>query len=216
MQSANKNTISTRASSEKIRVKESMGVVVPSLKVEANYEILGREGKKTGTIKCACFVKQFGQLLHMMFGGLHEYGIKDTAAATKTPSGDLTDSNLIRCTAAAGDATFGLVIGLDNTAVDITDYILASQCAEGSGANQFNYGGPVTFAMASDGTSNSIVVTRTFANNTGSSIVVKEIGLIVSNLAGKFLILRDIIADPGITVLTTEVLTVNYKIKAIA
>ena len=217
MQLYKKRAISAKSSSEKIVVREDMGVVVPSLKVEASYEILGKNGKKTGVIECACFVKQFAQILHMMFGGLDSYSIKDTAGVTKTPSGDFTDYRNLRCNALASDDTFGIVIGLDNTAVDIAEYALVSKCADGAAANEFNYGGPVSFNISSDATSNSIVATRTFANNSGNDIVVKEIGLIVSNGDDEnFLILRDIIANPGLTVVTTEELTVNYKIKAIA
>lgn len=211
-----KNVISTRLSSEKIITKENMGIVVPNLKVEADYEIVGRNSRRKGVIECACFVKQFGQLLHMMFGGFNAYSVTDTAGATKTPSGYLTSYTTLKCTALAADDTYGIVVGLDNTAVDIADYALASKCANGAGTNEFNYGGPVGFNLANDATSNTVITTRTFANNSGSSIVVKEIGLIVSNSTGKFLILRDIIANPGLTVLTTEELTVNYKIKAIA
>jgi len=216
MQLTNKNAISTKLSSERLTSKRSMEIVVPSLKVEADYKITGKDGERKGTIECKCFVKQFGQLLHMMFGGLHEYSITDTAGVTKKPSGFATDYYTLRCTANAADDSYGIIVGLDDTAVVITDYALKNQCANGLGENQFNYGGPVGFNTASDATSNSVVATRTFANNSGSSIVVKEIGLIVSNVTGKFLILRDIIADPGLTVVTTEVLTVNYKIKAIA
>lgn len=216
IQAYSRNTISTRLSSRKIIAKENEGVVVPSLKVEADYKIIGKDGERKGTIECRCFVKQFGQLLHMMFGGLNEYSIKDTAGATKTPSAFLTDYQTLRCTAGAGNANYGIVVGLDNTAVDITDYVLKSKCAHGTGTNEFGYGGPVSFNMASDATSNTLIITRTFANNSSSTIVVKEIGLIVYNNAGYFLVLRDVIDDPGFSVLATEELTINYKIKAIA
>jgi len=213
---SNRNTISTKLSSEKIEVKENEGVAVPSLKVEADYIITGKDGERTGIIECACFVKQFGQLLHMMFGGLVDYSVTDTSGAPKTPSGSLADYQTLRCNAGAANAAYGIVVGLDNTAVDINDYALASKCAHGTGVNKFSYGGPVSFNVASDETSNALVITRTFANNTASSIIVKEIGLIVYNVAGYFLVLRDVIADPGFTVLATEELTINYKIKAIA
>ena len=216
MKSARRNILSTKLSVKKLVPKRSEGIIIPSLKVEADYKIIGKDGERKGIIECGCFVKQFGQLLHMMFGGLHAYSIKDTAGVTKTPSGYLTDYNTLRCTAGAANDSYGIVVGLDNTAVDITDYTLASKCANGAGANEFNYGGPVGFNISSDATSNSVVVTRTFANNSGNDIVVKEVGLIVYNNAGYFLVLRDIIADAGLTVLTTEELTVNYKIKAIA
>ena len=217
MQSNRKRVLSAKSSSKKIITRESTGIVVPNLKVEADYVITGSNGKeRRGAIECACFVKQFGQLLHMMFGGLNEYSVKDTAGAIKTPSANLIDYYTLRCTANAADDSYGIVVGLDNTAVDIEDYVLASKCANGAGVDEFNYGGPVGFNISSDATSNSVIATRTFANNSGNDIVVKEIGLIVSNLAGYFLILRDIIANPGLTVVTTEELTVNYKIKAIA
>lgn len=216
MQSYNKKAISTRLSSEKLISRRSKEIVVPSLKVEADYAITGKGGEKKGTIKCRCFVKQFGQLLHMMFGGLDDYSVKDTSGATKTPDGNLTDYRTLRCTAPAGNADYGVVLGLVNTAVDITDYVLASKCANGEGSDEFNYGGPVGFTLSSDPTSNTLTVTRAFGNGSGSSIVVKEIGLVVYNNAGYFLILRDIIDNPGLTVATAETLTVNYKIKAIA
>ena len=212
----NRKAISTKLSSKKLVPGRIGKVVVPNLKVEATYKITGKNGERKGIIECACFVKQFAQLLHMMFGGLHEYSIKDTAGVIQKPSGNSTDYNIFRCTASAAVDTYGIVVGLDNTAVDIADYALASKCANGAGANEFNYGGPVGFNISSDDTSNSVIVTRTFANNSGNDIVVKEVGLIVYNNNGYFLILRDIIADAGLTVVTTEELTVNYKIKAIA
>jgi len=216
MQLPNRNNISTRISSRKITPEKNEGTPVPSLLVEADYKIMGRGGERKGIIECGCFVKQFGQLLHMMFGGLNAYSVKDTSGATQTPSGDIDDYNTLRCTAGAANDSYGIVVGLDNTAVDINDYELKSKCANGAGTNEFNYGGPVSFNISSDATSNSVVVTRTFANNSSSSIVVKEIGLIVYNNSGYFLVLRDIIANPGLTVVTTEELTINYKIKAIA
>lgn len=216
MKSINGNAVSTRLFSEKLITEKNQGLVIPNLKVEADYTITGKDGERKGIIECQCFVKQFGQLLHMMFGGLENYGVKDTAGATKTPDGYRSDSYSLRCTAGAADDTFGIVVGLDNAPVDINDYELASKCANGAGADKFNYGGPVSFNISSDAASNSVVVTRTFANNSGGDIVVKELGLIISNLTGKFLILRDIIADAGLTVVTTEELTINYKIKAIA
>lgn len=207
-------SISTKLFSEKLISKGNE--ITPNLIVEADYKIAGKYGERKGVITCGCFVKQFGQLLHMMFGGLHAYSIKDTAGSIQTPDADLSDSHTLQCSAGAADGTYGIQVGLDNTAVDINDYVLASLCAQGSGLNEFNYGGPVSFNIGSDATSNTVIATRTFANNSGDSIVVKEIGLVVSNDSGKFLILRDIIADAGLTVLTTEELTVNYKIKAVA
>lgn len=212
----NRNTILTRLSSEKLISERSKEIMVPSLKVEADYKIVGKDGERTGIIECKCFVKQFGQLLHMMFGGLNGYGITDTAGTPKTPSGYSIDYHTLRCTAGAGNANYGIVVGRDNSPVDITDYALVSKCAHGTGANEFGYGGPVSFNLASDEESNTLIATRTFANNSGGSIVVKELGLIVYNDTGYFLILRDVIVGEGFTVLNTEELTINYKIKAIA
>ncbi|GAF97605.1 unnamed protein product [marine sediment metagenome] len=216
MKSISKNAISARVSSRKIIAKESEDIAVPSLKVEVDYKITGKDGERKGTIECKCFVKQFGQLLHMMFGGLTNYSVKDTAGATKTPSAFLTDYRTLGCNASAGVDNHGIVVGLDNTAVDINDYVLASKCAHGTGADEFTYGGPVGFTITNDDTSNTLKITRPFGNGSGSSIVVKEIGLIVYNNAGYFLVLRDIIDDPGLEVGSGETLTVNYKIKAIA
>ena len=97
--------------------------------------------------------------------------------------------------AGAGDDTFGIVVGTGDTPVTADDYNLASKIAHGTGAGQLSYGAVTLYdPFVSDYTVKQRIA-RSFTNNSGADITVKEIGLIVKTSVDNYLvmIIRDVI-----------------------
>ena len=79
--------------------------------------------------------------------------------------------------APAANATYGAVIGTDNTPVDIENFQMGAKCGEGTGANQVNHQAcTVAYLGVAAGVS-SFKVERSFLNNSGDTINVEEIGV---------------------------------------
>jgi hypothetical protein len=188
-----------------------------------------------GIKKAESFTRQFFDLLLQKFKGL-------TSPGNFTPVTDITNavryvtnsSYMFNANAVSGTVTNGIIVGLGNTAAQITDYVMQTPCAHDSGAhgaNTFQYGAVSFGAPASDLTTSQFTITRNFANATAGTITVNEIGLYVialfspetgagalefysgdtvRNSVGNFMTLHDIIAG-GINVLAGQTLTVNYR-----
>lgn len=111
-----------------------------------------------------------------------------------------TSSGPFSANGAAGDATNGIVVGTDNTPVDIENYALGAQCTEGIGANQMNHQAcTVTYLGVAVGVS-SFRVDRSILNNSGDIINIEEMGIyIYTHRVGAVLIkvmaLRDLISQ---------------------
>lgn len=120
------------------------------------------------------------------------------------------------------DATFGVVVGTDNTAFSAEQYGLIAIIASGNGAGQFAYNtmaAPVASYTAGTKTWKNTVV-RIFNNNSGGSITVKEVGLIFSWLmftntgsspSKKYLMERSVLS-PTVAVANGAQLTVTYEV----
>lgn len=79
--------------------------------------------------------------------------------------------------ATAGDAAWGVVVGTGTTATAISDSKLETQIANGNGAGQLNYGAVSVGQPVTVGSTRQFTVARTFTNNSGADINVKEVGL---------------------------------------
>ncbi len=108
----------------------------------------------------------------------------------------------------------GIVVGTGDTAVDNTDYKLETQLGEGVGAGQITHGAMVFVATVEVGANIDFVLKRSFVNNTGSTITVKEAGVYVRNLMvpTQHCIIRDVLGVP-IDVPDKCALTVYYTIR---
>lgn len=118
------------------------------------------------------------------------------------------------CAVGIGDTSRGIRVGTGTTAPNINDYNLETPIGHGTGVGQLQYSAMTFGAPASDTTTSQFTITRNFANASGGSITVNEIGLCVgsareSNLYS-FLTIRDVIAG-GIAVPNGQTLTVNYR-----
>ncbi len=174
------------------------------------------------------FTKAFFQLLYMQMAHLHvRLGtvIKCTDGYDYMvySTGDFLNSN-----AALNIDTAGVVVGSGSTPPNISDYALGTRIAHGTGSGQLQYGAVTFGAPASDSTTSQFTVTRNFANASGSSVTVNEIGLYVTQYShvqypahGQWpftvvcMILRDVISG-GIAVPNGQTLTVNYRPQAVS
>ena len=117
--------------------------------------------------------------------------------------------------AVSGDSSYGLVVGSSDTPNAINTYAMGNIIPHGSGANQLLYG-QTTIENPTNPTGTNywmFRIIRTFTNNSGASITVKEIGLIMaswdsSGATRYFLIARDVISP--VTVPAGATLTVRY------
>jgi hypothetical protein len=179
--------------------------------------------------KAESYVRQFMDLLLVQMMGITEVAplqVIDTSGAEK----DIAHSSLnFDCSAVANVDSYGVVVGTGSTAPTINNYGLENKISHGAGVGQLQYGG-VAFGLPTSNLNTShFTVTRDFANASGATIVVYEIGLYVSGdmpvikpgttsrandsyrpTVSYFCTIRDVIVA-GITILNGETLTINYR-----
>jgi hypothetical protein len=120
----------------------------------------------------------------------------------------------------ANDSSFGILIGSGTSAPTIIDYSLSILISNGTGIGQMQYGAvSITGAVTNTSTNTGyFTVTRTFTNNSGSSITVSEVGMAAfdggfTGLPNQiYLILHDLLPTP-ITVPNGSSLTISYEIQ---
>jgi hypothetical protein len=117
----------------------------------------------------------------------------------------------------AGDGVgdFGLVVGSSDTPNTVNTYTMGAIISHGNGSGQLYYGATTMENPQNPSGTNYWIfrIIRTFTNNSGGSITVKEIGLIVKcyDSGGNtryFLIARDVISP--VTVPNGATLTIRY------
>ena len=169
--------------------------------------------------KAESFVQQFLQMLWVQMNQVWEnianINVKDTG---NTDRAIHASNSMFASDAASGDVTFGIIVGTGTNAVTIADYKLQTPVAHGSGAGQLQYSAMTFGAPASDATTSQFTLTRNFANASGGTITVTEVGLYVKGYKYSntyyFMTLRDVIGG-GIAVPNGQTLTVNYRIQAV-
>jgi hypothetical protein len=114
--------------------------------------------------------------------------------------------------AGAGVLT-GIVLGTGDTAFSINQYCLVTPIAHGNGATQMAHSASTPVLTTYNGgtktwTSSSY---RIFNNNSGSSITVKEVGLVGTYGGYDFMFERSVL-DPTVPVANGAQLTVTYEI----
>jgi hypothetical protein len=197
-----------------------------SIELRKRITVHNRKGECTydgGDQPSNSFVKGFLQHLQMIGGNLttprptmktvtgasFEQTVDTIWASTDYPMSVDNDTD---------DENWGIVIGSDDTTPEANDnYRLDAVIEAGAAAGQVNYG--VTSWDASvtvDGGEVSWSFSRPMTNNSGASITVKEIGVIVRTSGATpnyyVLIIRDILS-PAITIPDGETMTVQYTIK---
>jgi hypothetical protein len=119
----------------------------------------------------------------------------------------------------SNDSTYGILIGSGTSAPTIIDDNLSQVISNGASIGQMQYGAvSVTGAVTNTSTNSGyITVTRTFTNNSGSSITVSEVGLVAwsgNNFGSNqfYLIIHDLLPSP-ITVPNGSSLSISYEIQ---
>ena len=118
-------------------------------------------------------------------------------------------------TTTGGQNDTGIVVGTGFTAVAIGNYGLETIIAHGTGAGQLSYGTGSVAVPVTSGSTRKFWTVRTFTNNSGAAITVKECGIYCIAYDGAanryFCISRDVLASP-VAVGNGETLTVTYTI----
>jgi hypothetical protein len=183
---------------------------------------------KTGNVekhihrKSHSFDLQFLQLFEYIT--THTYGvggagvsIKDTgntARAIQTQvSASNEDINVMALYCPNADVTYGIIVGTGSNATSPSDVVLQTPIANGAGAGQLGYGSHSKVTSAISGSNVNFIVSRPFANTSGGSISVTEVGMYVAQVdsAGVvriFCIVRDLIT--AVPVPNNKTLTVQY------
>jgi len=210
--------ISTKTSAKVFRDEEIPHILEPGeVGAVLELEVRDKDGNVTNQkrMKSESFVRGFLELLYIhmnMIGQFVGYEVRDTEDTMRT----LRASPLtFRCDGGVGELDYGIRVGLGSTDPHIDDYQLETPCGEGTGADEFQHGAVSFGAPASDGTVAQFTITRNFANDSGASINVEEVGLYTLSSDGSdryIMCIRDVIAG-GILVPPGQTLTVNYRVQ---
>ncbi len=167
------------------------------------------------------FVIQFLEFVAAMF-----YATGDTPA-TAIDGGEeyfyaptLRFEMAFRAIAPVSNSDYGIVIGTGDTAETNEDYKLETQLTQGAGAGNITYGATIIEAVAVVGPNVDLETKRTFTNNTGSTITVKEAGMYTwsffyngfPDFQGHHCIIRDVLGAP-VDVPDKCSLTVYYTLR---
>jgi hypothetical protein len=204
------------------------------LKIGLSYEVEVRD--KNGKLiskqhgKSHSWLKQWIQILKGEFATRHgttvgnaNVSINDETGSGRTyppqSSGSLTADYLQLSTLGdAGDVTQGIIVGGGDTPNTLTTYALASKIGHGTASGQLVYNAEsVEDVINPSGMDLTFRITRTFTNNSGASVTVKEMGILVKKFdAGafsrSFLIARDVLPSPS-SVPDGATLTIRYTVK---
>ena len=127
-------------------------------------------------------------------------------------------TNSFSCLGAAANVNEGIVVGSGNTANLITTYMLTSKILHGSTSGLLLYGASsIEDVTNPSGNDLQFRITRTFTNNTGATVTVKEIGIIgrccaTGVVLRNFMIARDVLPSPT-DVPDGATLTIRYVAK---
>lgn len=132
----------------------------------------------TGLNPTKSFVLQFLVFIYGHFSS-------QAAPTAKAVDGSLdrirfqTDDGLehFRMDAGGGVSTYGIVVGTGDTVESNVDYKLASQLGEGATVGKITHSAVSITVPAVAGANVDLELKRSFTNNTGSAIVIKEAGI---------------------------------------
>jgi len=179
-----------------------------------SYQVKGADGRIKVPFRkriCHSFVNPYIRLLYLKMVGATTQSITDTGGVSRS----INVFGQVRGDSTATTSTFGLVVGTGTNAESFSDTALQTQIAHGTTAGTLDYGASVVNQASSDSTSTTMICTRVFANSSGGSIAVTEIGvywqIVDSGSTNRqFCIARDLAT---IALLNGDQLTLNYIFK---
>lgn len=171
-------------------------------------------GKVTYRKRCLShsFVKQWNQLVYCHMSN-DTPTIKDTGGVNRVLTRHANDFNM---TAAAATATYGIVVGVGNNAVTLSDFQLQTIVTEGVGLNQMNYAITTVTTSAVAPPLCGFTVARAAVNNSALGVTVTEAAIyVVMGAASWFACaVRDVFA--GILIPVGGAITINYTLQVTA
>jgi len=144
--------------------------------------------------------------------------LKNTSGNEKGyPNLRYTTSAIMSVKAPEGNDSYGILVGTGTKVVEPEDFNLDNKITNGSGTGQLLYGETSVENVGISGNIITLRITRTFSNNSGSSIVIREIGLVMTTEYESgydyFLIARDVLSEGSeVSVPDGLTLTVRYVI----
>lgn len=156
-------------------------------------KVRDREGKIISQFRrrSKSFVKQWNELVHQHMSQT-TVDIVDTGGTTRTVASDINDFDM---SSPAGNVTYGIVFGTDDTPVTINDYALGALIAEGSGVGQLNHILTTVNASSVSAPNCDFILYRAGVNNSGTTITVKESGIYVYfGNSYRCMVIRDVFA----------------------
>lgn len=159
------------------------------------------------------YVIQFLEFIHAQGVGEGNIPATDTSGAEQIIyAAPVACGIMLMIDAAVNVSTHGIVIGTGDTAVTNEDYTLETQLTEGIGAGNITHGVVVIGTAEVVGANVDLEIKRSFTNNTGSTITVKEAGVYVFNDPRVHCIIRDVLS-PAKDVPDNCSITVYYTIR---
>jgi len=170
----------------------------------------------SGVQESKSFVMQYLEHIYCLLNWANLAGVKDTLGTDRNLLNPDNSSDLFcRGSGITSDDEFGILVGTDNTAVTNIDHKLGTKIIDGNGAAQLQYSEMFYTAPAVVGDYVQFDTYRNFANESGSSITIKETGLGVASYyastTGYFLIIRDVPVEFDLA--NTYTATVKYTFR---
>jgi hypothetical protein len=202
-----------------------MGKYTPKLpKAVIEFEVRDKNGKliQKGKFPAKSWVGNIIRLLNMLWktwvssttGNVSYYNLPSVLLdTTNTLRGFAIGpgaSGYFGGAAPAGDTSAGILLGTSDTPVSLAQYNLLGLISHGTGSGQLSYGATVVEDLTIGATYYFRII-RTFTNNSGASITVREIGLFLKPHPYSYMFARDVPTSP-ITIPDGSTLTVRYII----
>jgi len=174
----------------------------------------GKVVKKTRLRKSKSFVFQWMQIIACQVAQADIANVKNIVGTLKTCG--VHSQNLWGGQAGVGASSEGIVVGSGTTPPANSDYKLDTQIAHGVGAGQLQYQ-VGTYAPPAIVSGNvDFVITRTFVNQSGATVTVREIGYYCrffdKTTTAYACAIRDVLAT-AVDVLNGQTLTVTYTLR---
>ncbi|RLG84148.1 MAG: hypothetical protein DRO39_07805 [Thermoprotei archaeon] len=192
-------------------------------KVHIEIEVRDKEGRLIEKRKeeSHSWVANFITALRALMAS---YDLDDTPNALVTLGGDSWSypnvttqyHTILFACAGEGEDLYGILVGAGDTPVTLDDHTLATLIRHGDEAGKLHYNATTVEDLVRTDGGIQFKIVRTFSNNSGGDITVKEVGLAIrcNNVAGTAYILlaRDVLAS-AVTVPNGSTLTVRYIIQ---
>lgn len=180
---------------------------LPHIRIYYQLHIDGKA--KTRRRICHSWLKAFAQCLFVQFTNTYQ-SVKHTSGSNATID---PTNNQFQALGPVDTDTRGIQVGTDNTDETFADYALLAKIATGNSTGQLRYLAQTTNGPTIDSTSLTFQLIRSFVNNSGASITVREIGIVGLIGSGNYygLLARDNLGSEQV-IGSGQTLTVTYTI----